>query len=485
MIDEKYLSLYPDDDETPREEEHKNTSQYQASQDVPGNDLDMIIEPPVEAGHNESIIKVIGVGGGGGNAVLNMFKEGIKDVDFIICNTDRQVLEKSPIPNKIQLGAQLTKGLGAGNDPKQGREAAKESIEEIREAIKGAQMIFVTAGMGGGTGTGAAPIVAQLAKEMGVLTVGIVTLPFRFEGPKRITQAVEGIRDLQKNVDALLLIDNERITEVYSDFKIHDAFRKADEILTIAAKGIAEIITLKGTVNVDFADVRNVLKDSGLAIMGTGYAKGEARAKDAVRSAIYSPLLNFVNIRGASRLLFNITSTEENQPTTAELREIADFIKSETRVQSDIIWGTTINEEMDDTIAVTVIATGFETDIEQYLNKIASEVDGFEQEKTIVTTTAPEETDDNDNAEAEQPAQPAQATQPTVERQKYSSFDDLKMLVEQLPNSAISASRLSELKKYEKEPAFIRLGMSVREEQTVRQGQTVRKIVVVGSYHQV
>jgi len=196
-------------------------------------------------------------------------------------------------------------------------------------------------------------------------------------------------------------------------------------------------------------------------------------------------LLNFVNIRGASRLLFNITSTEENQPTTAELREIADFIKSETRVQSDIIWGTTINEEMDDTIAVTVIATGFETDIEQYLNKIASEVDGFEQEKTIVTTTAPEETDDNDNTEAEQPAQPAQATQPTVERQKYSSFDDLKMLVEQLPNSAISASRLSELKKYEKEPAFIRLGMSVREEQTVRQGQTVRKIVVVGSYHQV
>lgn len=312
---------------------------------------------------DQSIIKVIGVGGGGGNAVNNMHKEGIKDVDFVICNTDAQALNNSPITTKVQLGATLTKGLGAGNIPDHGREAAIETIDKIKEIIDdGTQMVFITAGMGGGTGTGAAPIIAEAAKELGLLTVAIVTIPFRHEGQRRIKQAIEGVDKLSKNVDSLLVINNEKLREVYGDLTVSNAFRKADDILTIAVKGIAEIITVHGYINVDFADVRTVMSDSGIAIMGTGYAQGENRAINAVKDALNSPLLNNNDIRGAKNLLLNIISGKE-EITMDEIGAINDFVQEASGNGADLIWGNTNNPDLEDKISVTVVATGFDTDV--------------------------------------------------------------------------------------------------------------------------
>ncbi|MCX7986657.1 MAG: cell division protein FtsZ, partial [Bacteroidales bacterium] len=276
--------------------------------------------------HRSSIIKVIGVGGGGGNAVNHMFRQGIKDVDFVVCNTDAQALANSPVPVKVQLGSSLTEGRGAGNKPDIGRQAAIENLQDIIDILAhNTKMVFITAGMGGGTGTGAAPVIAKAAKEMGILTVAIVTVPFRFEGQLRINQAIDGINELEKYVDSLLVIHNEKLREIYGNLKISEAFAKADDVLTIAAKGIAEIITVHGYVNVDFADVQTVMSNSGVAILGSARARGENRALDAIQQAINSPLLNNNDIRGAKSILLNITSGED-EVSMDEVGVITDYV---------------------------------------------------------------------------------------------------------------------------------------------------------------
>ncbi len=308
-----------------------------------------------------SIIKVIGVGGGGSNAVNHMYKQGIKGVDFIICNTDSQALDNSPIPNKVQLGASLTDGRGAGSVPEVGKNAAIENIEEIREILEGStKMLFITAGMGGGTGTGAAPVIAAVAKEMGILTVGIVTIPFGFEGRKRRMQADAGMQELRDNVDTLLVVSNDKLRDLYGNLRLGEAFAKADNILTDAAKGIAEIITVTGYVNVDFEDVKTVMQDSGVAIMGTGTATGEQRALKAVEMALSSPLLNDNNIKGASNILLYMSSGAEELEMD-EVAEITDFIQEEAGLTAEIIWGSGTDDSLEDAISITVIATGFST----------------------------------------------------------------------------------------------------------------------------
>ena len=308
--------------------------------------------------NQSSIIKVIGVGGGGSNAVNHMYQQGIKGVDFIVCNTDAQALDKSPVPNKIQLGL---KGLGAGSIPQVGKESAVEKIDEIRKLLEvNTSMVFITAGMGGGTGTGAAPVIASVAKELGILTVGIVTIPFLFEGRKRAQQAQDGIDELKKYVDTLLIICNDKLRELEGDLKISAAFSMADDILTSAAKGIAEIITVPGYINVDFEDVRTVMKNSGKAIMGTGVAEGEDRALEAVRRAMRSPLLDDNNISGAENILLYIMSGEE-EISLDEVMEITDFIQNEAGSTAEIIWGNGTDETLGNKIAITVVATGFDS----------------------------------------------------------------------------------------------------------------------------
>lgn len=308
--------------------------------------------------NQSSIIKVIGVGGGGSNAVTHMFKQGIRGVDFMICNTDCQALDTSPVPLKIQLG---NKGLGAGSIPEVGREAAAENIDDIRKVLENnTKMVFITAGMGGGTGTGAAPVIASLARELGILTVGIVTLPFSFEGRKRTQQAKAGIEELRRSVDTLLIICNDKLRELEGDLKLSEAFFKADNILAVAAKGIAEIITVTGYINVDFEDVKTVMKDSGKAIMGSGMASGENRALEAVQIAMSSPLLDDANIRGASNILLYISSGT-SEITLDEVMEITDYIQHEAGSGADIIWGNGTDETLDDKISITLIATGFDS----------------------------------------------------------------------------------------------------------------------------
>ncbi len=276
-----------------------------------------------------SIIKVIGVGGGGSNAVNHMYKQGIAGVDFFVCNTDSQALEMSPIPNKVQLGSSLTEGLGAGSIPEVGKNAAIESVDELKEILsKGTKMVFITAGMGGGTGTGASPIIASAAKEMGILTVAIITTPFSFEGPRRKQQAEQGLAELKKNVDAILIISNDKLREMYGNLSITSAFAHADNVLTTAAKGIAEIISVAGVINRDFRDVMTVMKDSGVAIMGSGTAEGDERAIKAVEAALASPLLRDSNIRGARYILLSITSGTE-EILTDEISTITEFIQDE------------------------------------------------------------------------------------------------------------------------------------------------------------
>lgn len=306
----------------------------------------------------ETAIKVVGVGGGGGNAVNHMFKQGIRDVDFVICNTDSQALDASPVQIKVQLGASLTEGRGAGNKPETGKQAALENIEDVKRALAaGTKMVFITAGMGGGTGTGGAPVIAEACKEQGYLTVGIVTIPFRNEGRRRIKQAIEGIEKLEQHVDSLLVINNERIREMYGDFGISEAFSRADNILATAAKGIAEIITVPGYINVDFADVETVMRKSGLAVMGTGIATGEKRAEEAVEKALNSPLLNNNDIRGAKNILLNITSGTK-EVTMDEVGRITDYVQNKAGFDADIIWGNGKEESLGDDISVTLIVTG-------------------------------------------------------------------------------------------------------------------------------
>jgi len=311
---------------------------------------------------SDKIIKVIGVGGGGGNAVNHMYRQGIKDVEFAVCNTDAQALMNSPVPLKVQLGSELTEGRGAGNKPDVGRESALENIEDIEKLLDGnTKMVFITAGMGGGTGTGAAPVIAQVARDRKILTVGIVSIPFRNEGRLRIQQAIEGIREMEDHVDSLLVINNERIREIYGDFPISQAFSKADDVLAIAAKGIAEIITCSGFINVDFEDVRTVMQNSGVAIMGSFLASGEGRARKAVEGALNSPLLNNNDIRGTKNILINITSGETKEATMDETNLILEYVQEMAGNNADLIYGVAIDPEMGDEISVTVIATGFKS----------------------------------------------------------------------------------------------------------------------------
>ncbi len=313
--------------------------------------------------NQSSIIKVLGVGGGGSNAVNFMCRQGIKDVDFVVCNTDAQALTNSPVPVKIQLGESLTEGRGAGNKPEIGKEAALENLDDIIKVLSSnTKMVFITAGMGGGTGTGAAPVIAKAAKELGILTVGIVTLPFRFEGKRRLNQAINGIKEIKQHVDSLLVIDNEKLSEISGGLAIRDAFSTADNVLTVAAKGIAEIITVHGLVNVDFADVQFVMTDSGVALMGSHTADGKDRAIDAIKSALTSPLLNNNNIKGATNILLNVTSGAE-EVTMEEIKRINEYVQEAAGQNADLIWGNTFDENLQGELTVTIIATGFSDDI--------------------------------------------------------------------------------------------------------------------------
>ena len=308
-----------------------------------------------------NLIKVIGVGGGGSNAVNHMFRHGIEGVDFYICNTDLQSLHSSPIPNRLQLGAELTEGLGAGSMPDMGEKAAMENMAQIRQIMEdNTKMVFITAGMGGGTGTGAAPVIAKIAKELSILTVGIVTLPFEDEGPQRINQAREGLEKLRPHVDALLTICNDRIVDMYGDLTITQAFSKADDILCTAARGIAEIITKPGQINVDFMDVQTAMRDSGRAIMGTGIAAGENRAENAVRMALDSPLLDNTRIQGAQHLLVNFTYGHK-EPVMSEISKVKKYLQEEAGNTAHLKMGITKDDSLGDDIAITVIATGFES----------------------------------------------------------------------------------------------------------------------------
>mgnify|MGYP000068455893 CR=1 FL=1 len=309
--------------------------------------------------NSPSIIKVIGVGGGGGNAVNHMYKEGIHDVSFVLCNTDNQALSDSPIPTRLQLG---TEGLGAGSRPERARQAAMESLDGIKEMLNdGTRMVFITAGMGGGTGTGAAPVIAQCAKEMGILTVGIVTIPFRFEGLKKIDQALDGVEEISKHVDALLVINNERLREIYPELTVLNAFAKADDTLSVAAKSIAEIITVHGIVNLDFQDVTTVLKDGGVAIMSTGFGEGEGRVRQAIESALHSPLLNNNDIFNSKKVLLSISfcdQEESDQLTMEEMNEVHEFM-SKFGDDVETKFGLATDATLEKKVKITVLATGF------------------------------------------------------------------------------------------------------------------------------
>ena len=308
----------------------------------------------------KSIIKVIGVGGGGGNAVNHMYREGIHDVSFVLCNTDNQALNDSPVPVHLQLGKE---GLGAGNKPAKAREAAEESIEDIKAMLNdGTKMAFITAGMGGGTGTGAAPVIARVSKALGILTVGIVTIPFRFEGERKIDQALDGVEEMSKHVDALLVINNERLREIYTELSILDAFGKADDTLSIAAKSIAEIITVHGLINLDFNDVKTVLKDGGVAIMSTGYGEGEGRVKRAIEDALNSPLLNDNDVFNAKKILLSISFCSDKNSNNGlmmeEMNDVNDFM-AKFGNDFEIKWGLATDPELGNKVKVTILATGF------------------------------------------------------------------------------------------------------------------------------
>ncbi len=315
-----------------------------------------------EPDRQNSIIKVIGVGGGGGNAVNNMYKQGIHDVSFVVCNTDAQALKDSPVPERLQLGSE---GLGAGNRPEKARLAAEESIDDIKAMLSdGTKMDFITAGMGGGTGTGAAPVIAQVSKELGILTVGIVTIPFKFEGNKKIDQALDGVDEMAKHVDALLVINNERLRKVYPDLSLLNGFAKADDTLSVAAKSIAEIITVRGLINLDFNDVRTVLKDGGVAIMSTGFGEGEGRVRKAIDDALNSPLLNDNDVYNSQKILLSIAFSSDNGTdglAMEEMNEINDFM-SRFESNFELKWGIAIDNTLEKKVKITILATGFGLD---------------------------------------------------------------------------------------------------------------------------
>ena len=315
-----------------------------------------------EPDRQNSIIKVIGVGGGGGNAVNNMYNQGIHDVSFVVCNTDAQALKASPVPERLQLGSE---GLGAGNRPEKARLAAEESIDDIKAMLSdGTKMDFITAGMGGGTGTGAAPVIAQVSKELGILTVGIVTIPFIFEGEKKIIQALDGVDEMAKHVDALLVINNERLPKVYPDLSLLNGFAKADDTLSVAARSIAEIITVRGLINLDFNDVRTVLKDGGVAIMSTGFGEGEGRVRKAIDDALNSPLLNDNDVYNSQKILLSIAFSSDNGTDGLAMEEMNEINNFMSRFGSnfELKWGIAIDNTLEKKVKITILATGFGLD---------------------------------------------------------------------------------------------------------------------------
>lgn len=370
----------------------------------------------------QSIIKIIGVGGGGGNAINYMYNMGVNGVDFIICNTDSQALAESPIPNKIQLGPHLTQGLGAGANPDIGMQASEESVEDIAKMLKtGAKMAFVTAGMGGGTGTGGAPVVARLCRELGILTVGIVTTPFTHEGPRRMKQAKDGIDRLREHVDTILIISNDKLRQQFGSFKFTEAFSKADDVLATATKCITEVITTTGRANVDFADVSTVMRNGGVAILGHASAAGENRALHAVEAALSSPLLNDSDIRGAKWILLNVTSAEgEHEHTLDELDAINAYVQQQAGENCDVILGMGHDDVLEDKVAVTIIATGFQHREVKYEAKSPGKNNGESDSKRIVgslsdaggnpfrnqTATVPEKQETPVQSAPQQPAEP-------------------------------------------------------------------------------
>ena len=386
-----------------------------------------------------SPIKVIGVGGGGSNAVNTMYDRGIQGVDFIVCNTDAQALDASPVPVKVQLGATLTGGQGAGSLPDVGRNAAIETLEEVKEMIGDkTSMVFITAGMGGGTGTGAAPVIAQAAREMDILTVGIVTIPFQFEGRRRSAQATEGLEKMREAVDTLLIIRNDKLRELYGNLTIRAAFNNADEILCTAAKGIAEVITLTGEINVDMNDVNTVMRNSGRAIMGSGKASGEGRARTAVTEALESPLLNDCDITGANFVLLNITfGTEEI--LMDEIMEITDFIQDAAGQSAEVIWGYGVDEKLDEDLCVTVIATGFQAQ---------DQLESPSQPRTTVFTL------EEEPKEIKAPIQPTQHTPaPPVNELNEEEMPYIKQVEDTEESSPAATGQLFDLVTDEAESA--------------------------------
>ncbi|MDX1628319.1 MAG: cell division protein FtsZ [Fulvivirga sp.] len=344
--------------------------------------------------HHKSIIKVIGVGGGGSNAVNHMFNQGIKDVEFVVCNTDSQALKSSSVPYKLQIGANLTEGLGAGANPEVGKNAALESKEDIRDLLgSDTKMVFITAGMGGGTGTGAAPVIAKIAKEMDILTVGIVTAPFAFEGKKKTAQAELGINLLRESCDTVLVILNDKLREIHGNLSIGNAFAQADNVLTTASKGIAEIITVAGYVNVDFQDVRTVMLDAGAAVMGSATTKGENRAQRAAEEALASPLLDNRDIHGAQKILLSIISGEQAELQMDELTEITEYIQDQAGEDAEVIFGHGVDPNLDDSIRVTVIATGFDDSQSYHGSKPQSVKDELEDDKKVFDLDSPKQID--------------------------------------------------------------------------------------------
>ena len=321
-----------------------------------------------------AILKVVGVGGGGGNAVTQMYREGIRDVSFVLCNTDKQAMMRSPIPIKVQLGT----GLGAGGNPEVARVAAEESSEILKEMLSDeTEMVFITAGMGGGTGTGASPVVARIAKELGILTVGIVTIPFMFEGTYKILQALKGVETIKKNVDALLVINNERLRDIFSELSLPDAFKKADDTLTVAVRSISEIITIPGYINLDFADVKTILKDGGVAIMSSGLGKGENRVSQAIENALNSPLTNNNDFHKAKKILLNISFGSLQPMMAKELTEIHDFM-ARFNSNIEVIWGTALDDNLQDEIKIAILASGFGTE------NIIAMTENIKEEQTIL-----------------------------------------------------------------------------------------------------
>jgi cell division protein FtsZ len=351
---------------------------------------------------SSSIIKVIGVGGGGCNAVSHMYEEGIAGVDFIICNTDSQAMENSLVPVKIQLGVTLTEGRGAGNMPQMGEEAARENYEDLKNVLKeNTKMLFIAAGMGGGTGTGAAPVIASLARELDILTIAVVTVPSPAEGKKRFGQAMEGIKKLGEYVDSMLVVSNQRLHNIFGDLPARQAFKMADNIVATAVKGVAEIITLHGNINIDFADVYTVMHNSRVFIMGTGYSSGEGRAMKAVSEALESPLLDSNDIFGTKSILLNIISGKD-EITIGEIGEIIETLQEKAGQEADIIWGNGYDESLGDKMSVTILATGFKTNPNQLLQP-RQEPEKFELGKHDAEESEKEfeETQEADNAEPE------------------------------------------------------------------------------------